>query len=147
MKQFLAAANKIDSLLHPLQESEEPALMDDARGAVVSLFQKGLSSVTSDHTPFELGEALVAGAYVCEDENALAEHDIAVQVLLYLEQVTAGARALVQERVGGDADSRPDMNPVDHAVYYYNAHGKFPANADRKTVVGAMKKLAALPKK
>lgn len=144
-------ADKLDSLVNdPQEESEEEGgegttlVAEDAHAAIAQVLSYALGEGVTDADM--LAEALISAAVMIESDNELQTGDMSITTLQFLESITDAYRAKLMERVGGDADGQPNMDPVEHAAYYYAAHGMFPPGAPRDVVVGAMKKIASLPK-
>ena len=97
--------------------------------------------------PRAIGEALEAGTAAAEAELGLAEGEVFEEAVKILEGVLEGFRSSLLERFGGDAQGRPEMDWVSHAIEYYLAHGKFPEDAPKGTIALAVRALAKLPKK
>lgn len=152
-KTLIENAKLIDSLL--LGESEEvereiepraTVELSEARSAALQIVRHVLEHA-QDEGMMDLGRLVAEAAQTVEEDNNLTTADVGITALVALEQITAGLRLAVMERVGEDPSGRPDLDPVEHALRYYEAHGRFPALTSKKAIMGAMKKLASLPKK
>lgn len=133
-------AQRIDALLDHTAPLAPRANVAEARHALSLLAHVAQRHASAPAT--QVGEALHLGAVALESAHQLPPHELSVDVLVYLESLTKSYRDALMERVGADAAGRPDMSPVDHAAYYYSAHGMFPPGASRETIVGALKKIA-----
>lgn len=151
-KTLIEDAKLIDSLLqHEDEEAREiepreAVEWDEARDAAHKLVISVLENA-GDTAPMDLGRLIGEAAQTVEEDNNLNTADMGIVALATLEQITAGLRLAVMERVGEDPSGRPDLDPVEHALRYYEAHGRFPALTSKKAIMGAMKKMASLPKK
>ena len=140
-----AIASKLDQVIDAKQPVAEN--YDNSREQAIDLLRYVFSKDLLPDSATAIGEALEAGALAVETENGVERGTISIEALCFLESAVASFRNALIERMGGDAEGRPDMNPVDFTAQYYQVHGKFPASADKKVIAGAMKKLAGLPKK
>lgn len=139
-------ASKLDAVLDQKAETsvQESA---DGREQALDLLRYIFSKELSPDSAQQIGEALEAGTLAVETESQLDPGTVSIEALRFLEAVVDSFRSSLIERMGSDPEGRPDMNPVDFCAQYYMAHTKFPPNATKQQIAGAMKKLAGLPKK
>ena len=90
--------------------------------------------------PYELGAAMIEGAFIGESEAGGA---LAQPVVEFLESVLEGAQAALSERYGGDGVNTTDYDPVRHAVQYFLSHNKWPEGVTSAVVAKARAALAA----
>lgn len=87
--------------------------------------------------PFAIGEALVQGATLGEDESG---GELIDPVVAFLEGVLDGAQSAIEERYGAD---NIVYEPVQHAVQYYLSHCRWPESATPAVIAKAKAALAA----
>ena len=97
-----------------------------------------LESAPVGTDPYAMGQALVQGATLGEDESG---GELASPMISFLEGVLDGAKSVMQERFGGDMVGPYDC--VAHCAQYYMAHGKFPESATPGVIAKAKAVLAA----
>jgi len=120
-------ADRLDAVLYEASEhvAERRAQIveSDTRKMAHHIMAYALESAPVGTDPYELGQALVQGSVVGEDESG---GELTTPVIEFLESMLAGAKAVVTERYGGE---HLTLDPVQHAVQYYLAHGKWPEAA------------------
>lgn len=87
--------------------------------------------------PYMLGQTMVQGAVIGEDESG---GFLADPVITFLEAVLEGAMDALTERTGSESLT---LDPVAHAVQYYLAHASWPEEATPSTIARAKAALAA----
>lgn len=139
-------ASKLDAVLD--QQAEAPTQESvDGREQALDLLRYVFTKQLSPDSAQQIGEALEAGTLAVETESGFDPGTVSIETLKFLEAITDAFRTALIERMGSDPEGRPDMNPVDFCAHYYLAHTKFPPNATKQQIAGAMRKIAGLPKK
>jgi len=96
-----------------------------------------LENASTGIDPYQLGQAMVQGAVIGEDES----HGVLAQpVIDFLKELTDGAENALSERYGADAIYH---DPVQHAVQYMLDHNRWPESASPATIAKAKAALAA----
>ena len=99
-----------------------------------------LERSTAGSDPYDLGAAMVQGAYIGEDESGGA---LAQPVVQFLEGILEGARNTLSERYGADGVNMTDYDPVQHCVQYFLNHNRWPESATPGCIAKAKAALAA----
>ena len=89
--------------------------------------------------PFELGQTMVQGATIGEDESGGA---LADPVIKFLGEMLEGAMSVLDERYGADPVT-PNGDPVQHAVQYMLLHNRWPESSTPSVIARAKAALAA----
>lgn len=96
-----------------------------------------LERAEAGHDPYDLGQSMVQGATIGEDESGGV---LASPVVDFLESVLEGARSVLDERAGADEIV---LDPVAHCVQYMLAHNRWPESASPSCIKAAKAALAA----
>lgn len=133
-------ASKIDATLSEAEQvAEERAAVfveHDASRMAHHIVAYVLERAEDGHDPYELGQTMVQGAYIGEDESG---GFLAKPVIKFLESVLEGAQDALQERYGAD---NIVYDPVEHCVQYYLSHNRWPESATPGTISKAKAALA-----
>lgn len=89
--------------------------------------------------PFELGQTMVQGAVIGEDESG---GELADPVIAFLGGLLEGAMSVLDERYGADPVT-PNDDPVKHAVQYMLLHNRWPEDCSPSVIARAKAALAA----
>jgi len=89
--------------------------------------------------PFEMGQTMVQGAVIGEDES---NGVLADPVIKFLNELFEGAKSVLDERYGADPVT-PNDDPVMHAVQYMLSHNMWPENCTPSVIARAKAALAA----
>ena len=96
-----------------------------------------LENATTGVDPYELGQAMVQGAVIGEDES---NGVLARPVIDFLGELLQGAEDSLEERFGADA---LNLDPVQHAVQYMLDHSRWPESATPEVISKAKAALAS----
>ena len=136
-------ASSIDETLERVSEVAETRhaqiVEHDANKMAHHIIAYVLERANVGDDPFDLGEAMVQGAVIGEDESGgfLAE-----PVITFLESLLSGAQSALQERYGADAVA-PNDDPVAHCVQYMLLHNRWPDDVTPSILARAKAALAA----
>ena len=129
-------AERLDAALdeadeHVAQRQAE-IVEDDANRMAHDIMRHVLESAPVGTDPYAMGQALAQGATLGEDESG---GELVSPVIAFLEGVLDGAKAVMNERFGGDDTGV--YSPVQHAAQYYAMHGKWPESASPGVIAKA----------
>ena len=133
---FKNIADRLDAALHEadahVAQRQAEIVEDDANRMAHYIVRHMLESAPVGTDPYAMGQALAQGATLGEDESG---GELVNPVISFLEGVLDGAKAVLDERFGGDDTGV--YNAVDHAAQYYITHGKWPESASPGTIAKA----------
>ena len=135
-------ADRLDAALHEADEvvSQRQAeiVEHDANRMAHYIVRHMMESAPAGTDPFAMGQALVQGATLGEDESG---GELIDPVIAFLEGVLDGAKSVVmQERFGADNIT---YDPVQHCVQYHITHGRWPESASPGCIAKAKAAMAA----
>jgi hypothetical protein len=132
-------ADRLDAALSEaddhLTRRQQEIVESDARKMAHYILRHVLEKAPVGTDPFAVGKALVQGATIGEDESG---GELTAPVIAFLESVLEGAKAALTEQSVADSA----FDPVDHAVEYHAAHGRWPESASPATITKATAALA-----
>lgn len=134
-------ADKLDAALNEADEHlarrQQEIVESDSRKMAHYILRHVLEKAPVGTDPRTVGAAMVQGAWIGEDESG---GELAAPVVAFLEAVLDGAKAAL---ASGTEESTDTFDPVDHAVDFYTAYGRWPESASPATISEATARLAS----
>lgn len=134
-------ASRIDETLehagHVADARDAVFLEHDANKMAHHIVAYVLERADAGQDPYDLGQTMVQGATLGEDESG---GELSGPVISFLESMLAGARSAISERQGAEPVY---LDPVAHAVQYYLAHNDWPQSCPLSVIAKAKAALAA----
>jgi len=123
-----------------ITETQHRIIESDERKMAHHITAYVLEQAAAGTDPYELGAAMIQGAFIGEDESG---GELAEPVIEFLESLLRGARDVISERYGADDVNTTSYDPVRHAVQYFIAHNRWPESATPGVIAKARAAMAA----